>query len=199
MRSRTACSSTSRTPWALADAKTFARAHGSAAIPSRALGRALHFAHAGWAFVDISAESNPSPDENYYLLYDHPYSFESDSWLERAASRPIRPVCIMNAGYSSGWCEHSFGLPLVAVEILCRAKGDAACSFIMAPPERIEGHIAHYAEHHPELAARIVNYKIPGFFSEAHRPAAPAHQPRARTTRTTTRSRAVDHQRAART
>ena len=30
----------------------------------------------------------------------------------------------MNAGYSSGWCEESFGVTLVASEILCQAKGD---------------------------------------------------------------------------
>jgi two-component system, cell cycle sensor histidine kinase and response regulator CckA len=39
----------------------------------------VHFAHSGWAFVDISPESRPSPDEDFFLLYDHPYSFESDS------------------------------------------------------------------------------------------------------------------------
>ncbi len=113
---------------------------------------------------NISAESNPSPDENYYLLYDHPYSFESDSWLN--AKKPsTHPVCVMNTGYSSGWCEHAFGLPLVATEILCRAKGDEACRFIMAPPDRIRDHVARYVERHPELATRIVSYQIPGFFS----------------------------------
>ena len=76
----------------------------------------IHFAHAGWAFVDISAESQPSPDENFYLLYDHPYSFECDSWLSEG-KRTNFPVCVMNAGYSSGWCEASFGLPLVSAEI----------------------------------------------------------------------------------
>jgi signal transduction histidine kinase len=125
----------------------------------------VHFAHAGWAFVDISPESNPTSNDDYYLLYDHPYSFESNSW-QNANKSGARPVCVMNAGYSSGWCEHSFGLPLVAVEILCRAKGDPTCRFIMAPPERIEGHVVAYRERHPELASSIVNYQIPGFFSK---------------------------------
>src|SRR6266852_1932162 len=31
----------------------------------------IHFAHAGWAFVDISPESRPSPDQEYFLVYDH--------------------------------------------------------------------------------------------------------------------------------
>ena len=78
----------------------------------------IHFAYTGWAFVDISIESRPSPDENYYLLYDHPYSFESHSWI-KAGKKTTFPVCVMNAGYSSGWCSESFGLTLVASEILC--------------------------------------------------------------------------------
>jgi two-component system cell cycle sensor histidine kinase/response regulator CckA len=32
----------------------------------------IHFAHAGWAFVDIFPESHPSPDEDFRLVYDHP-------------------------------------------------------------------------------------------------------------------------------
>jgi PAS domain S-box-containing protein len=124
----------------------------------------IHFAYAGWAFVDISPESAPSPDSDYYLLYDHPYSFESDSWLA-AGKTAEHPVCVMNAGYSSGWCEHAFGLPLVAAEIMCRAKGDETCRFIMAPPERIEQRIRSYVEQHPELASRVVGYKIESFLS----------------------------------
>jgi PAS domain S-box-containing protein len=96
----------------------------------------VHFAYSGWAFVDILPESRPSPDENYYLKYHHPFSFEADSWL-RAGKKSKVPVCIMNSGYSSGWCEESFGIPLTAVEITCRAKGDKHCTFIMAPPHKI--------------------------------------------------------------
>jgi len=70
----------------------------------------------------------------------------------------------MNAGYSSGWCEESFGLGLVAVEIMCQAKGDPACRFIMAPPSRIEGHIAAYMRKEPELKKSITKYEVPVFF-----------------------------------
>jgi len=149
----------------LADAKAFAERMNVHDPIARLSAGPVHFAHAGWAFVDISAESSPSPDENFYLLYDHPYSFESDSWLA-AHKATTRTVCVMNAGYSSGWCEDSFGVRLVAVEILCRARGDSTCRFIMAPPERIEGHIARYAAEHPELAPRIASYQVPGFFSK---------------------------------
>lgn len=96
----------------------------------------IHFAYSGWAFVDILPESKPSPDENYFMKYNHPFSFEADSWL-RAGKKSKVPVCIMNSGYSSGWCEESFGIPLTAVEITCRAKGDKHCTFIMAPPNKI--------------------------------------------------------------
>lgn len=123
----------------------------------------VHLSHSGWAFVDLSPESKPSPDENFYLLYDHPHSFESDSW-EKSGKRSDFPVCIMNAGYSSGWCEESFGISLVTVEILCRAKGDTVCRFIMAHPSKIEDHIAEYLEKDPELAKKITKYEIPGFF-----------------------------------
>ncbi|WP_434416282.1 ATP-binding protein [Nannocystis pusilla] len=124
----------------------------------------IHFSHSGWAFVDISPDSRPVPDESFYLLYDHPYSFESDSWID-AGKRTDFPVCVMNAGYSSGWCEASFGVPLVATEILCRAKGDEHCRFIMAHPSRIEGCIDAYLHGQPHLAGRVTRYEIPGFFS----------------------------------
>lgn len=102
----------------------------------------VHFAYSGWAFVDISPESKPSPDENYYLKYNHPFSFEADSWLREGKKSKV-PVCIMNSGYSSGWCEESFGIPLTAVEITCRAKGDKECTFIMAPPHKVDSYIKH--------------------------------------------------------
>lgn len=123
----------------------------------------VHFSHSGWAFVDIFPESRPSPDDNYYLIYDHPYSFESSAWLE-AGKRSDFPVCIMNAGYSSGWCEESFGITLVASEILCQAKGDPCCRFIMAPPSKIEHHIADYIKKDPRLAKKITHYEVPDFF-----------------------------------
>jgi signal transduction histidine kinase len=123
----------------------------------------LHFSHTGWAFVDIFPESKPSPDEDYFLVYDHPYSFESDAWL-RAGKTRESPACIMNAGYSSGWCEESFGVTLVATEVLCRARGDAACRFVMAHPNRIEKAVERWAakQPRPESAA---SYSIPDFFA----------------------------------
>jgi PAS domain S-box-containing protein len=127
----------------------------------------IHFAYSGWAFVDIFPQSSPSPDENYFLIYDHPFSFEADSWIKQGRKVEF-PVCIMNAGYSSGWCEESFGLPLVATEVACLARGDKACRFIMAPPHRIEGYVARYQENTaafgPARGAAPVPAEIPEFF-----------------------------------
>jgi len=126
----------------------------------------IHFAFSGWAFVDISPESRPSPDEDYFLLFDHPYSFESHSWLAKNRRSDV-PVCIMNAGYSSGWCEESFGLPLVAAEVECMAAGGEHCRFIMAPPARIEAHLAEHARRHGGSAIATSGQRagiVPEFF-----------------------------------
>jgi len=119
----------------------------------------VHFAYTGWAYVDILPESNPSPDENFFLKYHHPFSFEADSWI-KAKKKSDFAVCTMNAGYSSGWCEESFGLELTAVEISCCAKGDKNCTFIMAPPHRI----GEYLEKEGMKYKQQKKYDIPLFF-----------------------------------
>lgn len=124
----------------------------------------VHFAHTGWALVELLPESRPVADASYVLVYNHPYSFESDAWIA-AGKRVDFPVCIMNAGYSAGWCSESFGRPLVAVEICCKAMGDECCRFVMAPPEHIEHEIGVYVRQRPALARSRSRYEIPGFFS----------------------------------
>ncbi|MDO9001746.1 MAG: histidine kinase dimerization/phosphoacceptor domain -containing protein [Bacteroidota bacterium] len=119
----------------------------------------VHFAYMGWAFVDILKESKPSPDNNFFLKYNHPSSFEADSWI-KSKEKANFPVCTMNAGYSSGWCEESFGINLTAVEITCRAKGDKNCTFIMAPPNKIN----EYLEKESIKYKRIRKYDVPLFF-----------------------------------
>lgn len=97
----------------------------------------VHFAHVGWANVDIFEESAPQPNEDYFLVYDHPYSFEAASYIENEIVSH-HPVCHMNAGYSTGWCQVSFGIDLKAEELTCRAKGDDQCIFVMAHPRNFE-------------------------------------------------------------
>ena len=123
----------------------------------------VHFSHTGWAFVDISPLAAPAPDESYLLIYDHPYSFESDAWLRAGRTRDF-PVCIMNAGYSSGWCTESFGVDLVASEVLCRARGDERCRFVMAPPARIEEQVARHAAK-AGGGQPLRSYEVPDFFA----------------------------------
>lgn len=123
----------------------------------------IHFAHTGWAYVHILPESHPSPDDSYYLIYDHPFSFEADTWRQNQQKTDY-PVCIMNAGYSSGWCEESFGIPLVAAEIECRSKGDPHCRFIMAPPHKIKTHIVRYSQHTRNRQVDFGEIDIPEFF-----------------------------------
>ncbi len=122
----------------------------------------VHFAYTGWAKVDIKPQSHPAPNDEYCLVYEHPYSFEADSFIH--AKRPSEgPVCIMSCGYSSGWCEESFGLELTAVEVTCRAKGDAACAFVMAPPHRIRDRVREHFNLDIE-SLRDKGFDIPTYF-----------------------------------
>ena len=134
----------------IADAKKFHAETNVTDVISKLSTGPIHFAYTGWAFVDIFEESKPAPDETYKLVYDHPQSFEADSWID-LGRRVNFCTCFMNAGYSSGWCEQSFGIPLVAREILCRAKGDRFCRFIMAQPQRIEEFILDYKKSNQSL------------------------------------------------
>lgn len=126
-----------------------------------ALGPA-HFALTGWARVVIHEGSRPEATDDYVLLYDHENSFEAAAWLERGR-RPEQPVCVMNAGYSAGWCSQALGLELVATEILCRGRGDPCCRFVMAPPHRIHGHVEAARARWPEVADRMVAPRPTGF------------------------------------
>ncbi len=125
----------------------------------------VHFAYSGWGFVDLLPESRPVPNEDYVLVYDHPHSFESQAW-QATGRKASFPVCVMNAGYSSGWCEESFGVPLVAAEIMCAAKGDKSCRFVMGHPDRINDHIVAYLKKHSRLASGWDRFEDTGFFKK---------------------------------
>jgi len=123
----------------------------------------VHFAHTGWASVDILPGSRPLPNDEFYLHYDHPYSFEADAWLA-AGDRSEFPVCTMNAGYSGGWCQESYGVRLVACEVLCRARGDDVCRFVMGHPDRIEGYLESHRREDPRIG-EPKTYQIPDLFA----------------------------------
>lgn len=118
----------------------------------------VYFAYTGWANVEIFPESNPVADESYMLKFQHHNSFEAQSWI-KAKKKSAIPVCTMNCGYSAGWCEESFGIPLTTVEISCEAQGADACTFIMAPPDKIE----QYVEEVIDLES-VEDFEIPVFF-----------------------------------
>lgn len=123
----------------------------------------VHFAYTGWATVKIHPFSNPTPDENFHLIYDHPHSFEAQAWMDKGEKADF-PVCVMNAGYSSGWCEESFGVSLVTAEVECQAKGDRHCRFIMAPPSKIKERITKYSKHAYIKYEHYNRLDIPEFF-----------------------------------
>ena len=122
----------------------------------------VNFAFTGWANVEILPESNPSPNKDFYLKYCHHNSFEAQSWIKAGRHSDV-PVCIMNGGYSSGWCEESFGLSLTAVEIECEAHGAKHCTFIMAPPDRINDYLKQ--EKGP---VSDVEHEVPVFFERKY-------------------------------
>jgi predicted hydrocarbon binding protein len=71
-------------------------------------------------------------------VYDHPYSFEADAHIRAKGASAKNPICVMNAGYSSGWCSESFNIEVDAREILCKARGDKACRFVMGQKEKLD-------------------------------------------------------------
>lgn len=122
----------------------------------------VHFAFTGWANVEISPESNPVAGDDYVLKFQHHNSFEAQSWIKAKKKSKI-PVCTMNCGYSAGWCEESFGIPLTTVELTCEAQGADACTFIMAPPDKIE----QYVDEVIDLSS-AQDFEIPVFFKRKH-------------------------------
>lgn len=99
----------------------------------------VHFAHAGWAFVDIQPDSAPAMDDSYYLHYLHPNTFESEVLKARGKTFD-KPACLFSAGYSAGWCSNAFKLEVHAREVQCLARGDSSCEFVMAPSKKLDEH-----------------------------------------------------------
>jgi hypothetical protein len=101
----------------------------------------VHFAHAGWAFVDILPDSAPATDERYFLHYYHPNTFEAEV-VRQKGRRLERCGCFFSAGYSAGWCSEAFGLEVHGRELRCVGAGEDECEFIMAPFDRLDAHEA---------------------------------------------------------
>ncbi|KAH3745851.1 response regulator [Pelomyxa schiedti] len=122
----------------------------------------VHFAFAGWAHVRVLPESVPiGLPEKYFLFYEHPYSFEAQSYIENGETVDT-PICVMSAGYSAGWCSEAFGLDTCATEVLCKARGDECCRFLMSHPSTIKQRVLEYKQNHPNL--NVFTDGAPGFF-----------------------------------
>jgi len=126
----------------------------------------VHFAYTGWAQVAIDPRSRPVPGDDFLLLYEHPYSFEAASFV-RAGRRSEGPVCIMSSGYSSGWCQASFGVELTALEVKCRARGDDGCFFVMAKPDRVAAAAREYFGIDPGALGER-GFDVPTYFERKH-------------------------------
>ncbi|MBD3400815.1 MAG: hypothetical protein GF399_10880 [Candidatus Coatesbacteria bacterium] len=92
----------------------------------------VYFAYCGMANVEILEASHPSADDDFLLVYKHHNSFESHAFVENGELAE-EPVCLINAGYSAGWCSVAFGIEVTAEELTCEAAGDESCLFVMAP------------------------------------------------------------------
>jgi predicted hydrocarbon binding protein len=121
------------------DSSTFSARLGVTAPVERLASGPVHFAHAGWALVEILEDSVPAPNDEYFLHYNHPNTFESE--VLRAKGRRLTECgCLFSAGYSAGWCSDAFGLEVHGRELRCVSRGDETCEFIMAPASRLEAH-----------------------------------------------------------
>jgi PAS domain S-box-containing protein len=146
-----------------ADARSFYERSKLEGVLERFLAGPVHFAKSGWASVELIEEHvEPSSDDSY-LIFDHHHSFEADAWLDARDGAEL-PVCTMSSGYSSGWVSESVDTRLVTTEILCRARGDDCCRFVMASPETINQRIKDYLRNEPSIAEHVGEYRVPGFF-----------------------------------
>ena len=129
----------------LSDSSTFSARLGLTDGIDRLSSGPIHFAHAGWALVEILGDSQPAMDDSYYLHYNHPNTFESE--VVRKKGRELEHCgCLFSAGYSAGWCSDAFRVEVHGREIRCVGKGDASCEFIMAPSHKLDEHEARLRE-----------------------------------------------------
>lgn len=121
------------------DSRTFSERLGLTDGVDRLSSGPVHFAHAGWALVDILDDSAPAMDDSYYLHYYHPNTFESEV-LKKLGRQLTSCGCLFSAGYSAGWCSEAFRVEVHGREIRCLSRGDAVCEFIMGPSHRLDGY-----------------------------------------------------------
>lgn len=72
-------------------------------------------------------------------------SYEADQHLSYNAVG-TEPVCWSLMGYASGWSTAFFGSPVLAIEPVCKGKGDANCGWLLKPPAEWGPEAAPYLE-----------------------------------------------------
>lgn len=136
------------------DSRTFSERLGLTDGLDRLSSGPVHFAHAGWALVDILPDSAPSMDDSYYLHYYHPNTFESE--VTATLGRKLRSCgCLFSAGYSAGWCSEAFRVEVHGREIRCLSRGDSSCEFIMGPSHRLSEYEARLLQATPGGGAAV--------------------------------------------
>ena len=103
----------------------------------------IYFASSGWGFVEFVKGTNIEVNENFVLAFNHYNSFEADSFILNDEKSKL-PVCLLNSGYSAGWCSVAFNMDLRTEEIMCKAKGDDECFFLMAQTKHFEKQKMNY-------------------------------------------------------
>ncbi|MFW9848378.1 MAG: V4R domain-containing protein [Candidatus Thorarchaeota archaeon] len=123
--------------------KAFGRSEAQRMIPKLQLGNVvervaagpIYAAYSGFVRVRLLPGSNPTDDNDYLLVYEHPNNFEAQFWKSEGRDASEN-VCYFNAGYAAGWCSEATGLDLDSEEIACEAAGAESCRFIMFPADR---------------------------------------------------------------
>jgi hypothetical protein len=81
-------------------------------------------------------------------------SFEAEQHLSHNHNAN-EPVCWSVMGYATGWCTAFFGKPVIAIEPVCRGKGDACCEWKIQPPEAWGAEAKVYLEAYASLLQEV--------------------------------------------
>jgi predicted hydrocarbon binding protein len=95
-----------------------------------------YFSFSGWAYVNLLYPFNIKQDETFLLLFANQQSFEAEAF-QKERKQTQKPICHITAGYMTGWCEESFGIPLETRELFCSAKGEGMDLFLMTHRKKI--------------------------------------------------------------
>ena len=119
----------------------------------------VRLAFEGWASTQILPQSYITDDEDFLLVWEQSYSFEANSWLNQHNDTSHSCTCCLTSGYYSGWIGRVLGVPVVAAEISCRARGDSVCRFIMSAPSSLEIYLKAYSQKNPQKITEVRNYR----------------------------------------